>query len=193
MGEITAGKQYLVETLPESDVAMSGGEDRVERSGGDTEGDLVDLLGEDTNVEKMVEGDGEDYQTGRTNCTYECESDGGCKVSWTRRISQWRQVSYWAGCRPLRFGGGCHESTPRECRNCHGNANCPAVPAPVSKVDCKYRCQSNGGCTVSWTRTSRWQISSGSVGCFPRRWGGRCGSGIPSECSKNCHGNARCP
>ena len=61
-----------------------------------------------------------------------------------------------------------------------------ALVAISTAQDCDYKCQSNGGCTVSYG------LTSGS--CFSAKFGGSC-SGTPSQCSDcnrvlNCGGGS---
>ena len=54
--------------------------------------------------------------------------------------------------------------------------------------NCSYKCQSNGGCEVTYTGPSRPGQTQGS--CFPQSFGGSC-SGTPPEC-QDCNRALRC-
>ena len=57
-----------------------------------------------------------------------------------------------------------------------------------SDRNCRYECQSSGGCQVTYIGPSRPGKTSGS--CFPQSFGGSC-SGTPPEC-QNCNRALSC-
>merc|ERR1712150_137736 len=55
-----------------------------------------------------------------TNCRYECQSNGGCKVTY---IGPSRPGKLSGSCFPASFGGSC-SGTPQECQDCNKALNC---------------------------------------------------------------------
>merc|ERR1719215_739569 len=54
------------------------------------------------------------------NCRYECQSNGGCQVTY---IGTFRPGQTQGSCFPASFGGSC-SGTPRECQDCNRALNC---------------------------------------------------------------------
>merc|ERR1711971_1241673 len=65
---------------------------------------------------------------------------------------------------------------------------CKSSGGSKNDRNCSYKCQTNGGCEVTYTGPSRPGQTQGS--CFPQSFGGSC-SGTPPEC-QDCNRALRC-
>merc|ERR1712110_1231875 len=141
------------------------------------------------------------------NCKYECQGNGGCEVTY---IGPSRPGQLSGSCFPASFGGAC-TGTPQGCQDCNravscnsGGSSSGSRPSGGSSSNgrpsggsgsggsdrnhCKYECQVNGGCKVTYIGPSRPGQLSGS--CFPASFGGSC-TGTPQGC-QDCNKAVNC-
>merc|ERR1711971_1420810 len=119
------------------------------------------------------------------DCRYACDQDGSCKTDWN---GSFRPGGTSASCFSPQFGGSFFGKVDG-CKDCNqvcvgGSSSSSGSSSGGSKSDgdCRYQCQSNGGCQVF--------SSLGSGSCFSQAFGGSC-SGTPRGC-QDCNKAINC-
>ena len=131
---------------------------------------------------------GENGQLKKGDCQYTCEANGSCQSRYSGGGS--------GSCFPLDFGGEC-VGIPENCQNCNEVVDCQfgigTGSGSAGQGICKYDCQSDGGCQVSFKSSKR--LYSGDIlgFCFPPDYEGGSCTHIPTyctDCSYKCQGRA---
>jgi len=133
------------------------------------------------------------------NCSYGCNPDGSCNVASGGQSASCSSPQ-------SQFGGACIGENVNGCRDCReacgngsnggsssgssssGSGTGGSSGGSKSDRNCRYECQSNGGCEVTYIGPPRNGQTSGS--CFPASFGGSC-SGTPREC-QDCNRALSC-